>query len=1014
MKKNSKQKLLSVIQTKVLVVCCLFLLGGSNLFAQKMEITGTVTDESGETLVGVSVQITQKNLGVITNIDGKYTIAAEKGDVLEFYYVGMTPKKITVGTEKIINATLTEDSKLLGEVVVIGYGTAKKRDLTGSIVSIKGSEVSDKPSSNPLASLQGKVAGVQIVNTGRAGQDPEIRMRGTNSINGYTPLYVVDGLLTNNINHLNSSDIESMEILKDASSLAIFGVRAANGVIIITTKKAKAGQTLVSFNSSVGWKEVNDRMSMTNAAQFKELYNEQRANMKAAPFDYTNWGYDTDWQDEIFQTGFMSNNNLSITGAGEKSKFYMGIGYQEEEGNIKSEKYSRLTFNLSSEYSVTKDLRFGFQVNGSKSVFPDGKGVGTAIKAAPIARVHEETTGLLYTMPDFQRAQVWNPMIDIEYRGDHTLGQNYRGNGNIYGDFDFLKHFNFKATFSMNINANQSRSYSPLIYVYNPDLNGDDKKERLTDSESISQGKTIGLSTQSDYVLTYTNKFGLHNLTAMAGMSTNYDETSSINAGRSQQYQNIIFHIPNDNTDKWWISILDNTAMTNGGSQNARFTMSYFARALYNYNNKYLFNASYRRDGSSVFSGVDNIWDNFYSFGGGWVVSEEDFMKSQEIISYLKLKSSWGVLGSQNTGGGNYPSYPGLTNSGSAVFGDNIVPGYSYQYNVQNLGWEKTESFDAGFEINLLNNRIRLEPVYYNKITNDLIVSLPSRTGAVNSLENLGSIRNKGLELAGSWSDQIGSSGFKYSLGGNFTTIDNEVITLGRDDKDALYNGPSRTIAGSPIAYFYGYKVAGVYQNYQDIKLSPSNSLATVEPGDLKFADINGDGKINADDRTMIGNPTPDFTYGFNIDLSYKNFDLSADFMGVYGNEIYRNWDDPTYARLNFLTEKMNRWHGEGTSNWEPIINPRAINLMTSNYFIEDGSFFRIRNIQLGYNFDAQLLKKAHIKTARIYANVQNLKTWHKNTGYVPEIGGSALQFGVDGGTYPMPAIYTLGLNVTF
>ncbi len=1015
--RNYRRKLLS-IQSRVITVCLLLLLCSVQGWAQKRQISGTVSDETGMSLPGAAIRVLNSTIGTVADYDGKYSIEVSANDVLEFSFIGMTTKNVQVGNQSVINVTLAEDSHLLAETVVIGYGSAKKRDLTGSIVSVKADEIANKPSSNPLASIQGKVAGVQVVNTGRAGQDPEIRIRGTNSINGYAPLYIVDGLFSDNINYLNPADIESMEILKDPSSLAIFGVRGANGVIIISTKKAKEGQTLVNINSSMGWKNINDRIDLTNAAQFKELYNEQLKNQKANPFDYSYWNADTDWQDEMFQTGFVTNSNVSITGATEKNKFYLGLGYMTEEGSIKTEMFKKLTLNLSSDYNVTKDIRFGFQMNGSRTLPTDEKSVGGMIKAAPIAPTHEATTGLLSNLPSFQNAQVWNPLIDTEIRGDHNKAVNYRAAGNVYGEVDFLKHFNFKATLSFDFGSEESRKYSPIIWVYDPYVPG---QSRLNDKETIDQFKLTRLAFQQDYILTYTNQFGDHSLTATAGITSNYTSYSKIDAGRSQNYADIIFSIPNDNPDKWWITSLSNKAMTNGGEQYNRFLMSYLVRGLYGYQNKYLLNASYRRDGSSVFYGVGNTWDNFYSFGAGWVVTEEGFMKDQTVIDYLKVKGSWGVLGSQNTGKDkdgkviSYPSYPKLDSSGSAVFGDNIVPGYTYQYLVQDLGWEKTYAWEVGFEMNLLNNRLRIEPVYYNKVTKDMIVSLSSRTGAQNSLENLGEIQNRGLELSGSWSDKIGETGFTYSLGANLTTIDNEVLSLGRDATDAVYEGVSRTVAGYPIAYFYGYKVAGVYQNKEHIKQSPTNTLAGVSPGDLIFADINGDGKITDADRTMIGNPTPDFTYGFNINLGYKGFDLGIDMMGVYGNEIFRTWDNSTYAQLNYLTKRMDRWNGEGTSNWEPILDPsHAVNAMNSSYFVEDGSFFRIRNVQVGYTFDANTLKALRMKSLRLYANIQNLKTWSKSSGYTPEIGGSGLSFGIDGGTYPMPAVYTLGFNLTF
>ena len=1005
------------MKIKTIIFISFFLLCSSLLFAQQqITVSGTVTETTtGDSGIGVTVLVEGTSNGTVTDIDGNYTLNnVPSNGTLIFSYIGMTTVEEPVNGRTTINVSLSEDVQALDEVVVIGYGSARKRDLTGSIASINAEEIANRPSTNLLASIQGKVAGVQVVNTGRAGQDPEVRIRGTNSINGYSPLYVVDGLFSDNINYLNPSDIESMEILKDPSSLAIFGVRGANGVIIVNTKRARKGETVVNFNSSAGYKEVAHRMNMTNASQFRELYDEQRVNHGLGSFDYSDWGADTDWQDAIFQRGFMTNNNISITGSGERSRFYLGIGYTSEEGNIIHENYSRVTLNLSSDYDVSQSLRFGYQVNASRTKPSDAKGVNGAIRAAPIAPIYDESGTLLHTMPDFQRSQVWNPLVDVVTRANHNIGINHRAAGNIYGELDFLNNFSFRTTLSLDYAVGENRAYSPIITVFNPDVGG---AEDLNTSESVSQSKSTLTVAQGDYILTYENSFGGHSLTATAGLTTNFTEYSSLGGSRSQNIEDIIFSIPSDDIDKWWISSISDKSTNNNSSQYKRFTMSYLLRALYNFENRYLFNASYRRDGASVFRSVGNTWDNFYSFGAGWVATEEDFMQDQTLVDYLKLKGSWGVLGSQNTGGFNYPTYPRLQSSGSAVFGDNIITGYSINYLPQDLSWEKTYAWEAGFEVNLLNNRLRIEPVYYNKVTKDIIVLLSGFSGARNALENLGEIKNHGVEISATWNDIIGNDGFGYSLSANLTTINNKVISLGRGPEDAIFGsgGISRTMEGYPVGHFFGYKVAGVYQNREDVRTYYPNNVGSVAPGDLKFADINGDGEITQDDRTMIGNPTPDFTYGFNVNLNYKNFDLGVDMMGVYGNEIYRTWDDPTYAQLNYLEQRMDRWRGEGTSNWEPILNPsRSINLINSNYFIEDGSFFRVRNIQLGYTVDANFLQRLYLSSLRVYANVQNLKTWTKNTGYTPEIGGSALSFGIDGGTYPLPMIYTLGVNLTF
>jgi len=985
-------------------------------YAQPNIVRGKVFEAGTKNPIpGANVIVKGTTRGVSTDLDGNFTLdKVSPGDVLEISYIGMETQNVkVVAGRHYLEIALKDDTQQLKEVVVIGYGAAQKRDLTGSIASLKTDAFADRPSANPLASIQGKVAGVQIVNTGRAGQDPEIRIRGTNSINGYTPLYVVDGLFTDNINYLNPQDIESMEILKDPSSLAIFGVRGANGVIIITTKKAKKGQTIVNLNSSVGLKSVEDRVAMTDAEGFKTLYNEDLANKGAAPFDYTHYQANTDWQDQIFQRAWVYNHNVSIATSGEKGRFYMGAGYTDEEGSIKHEKLTKYTLNLSSDYNVTDYLRFGFQANGSRTLPIDAKGVGTALKAAPIVAPYDTQSGLLNIMPNFQRAQVWNPLIDVETRANHNKGLNHRLAGNVYGELDFLKYFTFKATLSMDYRIGENREFSPIIWVYNPDTQ---KRERLTEREEIKQSKSTTVDTQQDYILTFKRQMGNHNITLTGGLTTNYTERSELSAGRNQHVNDIVFGIP-ENPDKWWISSISGTNLSNGGSQHHRFTMSYLVRGLYSYGNRYLFNASFRRDGASVFHRLGNTWDNFYSFGAGWVVSEEAFMKNQKVVDYLKLKGSWGVLGNQNTGGRNYPTYPILQSSGSAVFGDRIITGYAPAYLVQNLGWEKTYAWEAGAEFRFLGNRLSVEPVYYHKKTKDLIVLLSGIAGAKNSLENLGEIENKGWEFSASWQDQRKESGFSYGVSANLTTIDNKVLSLGRGDNDALYehNSVARTLAGYPIGHFYGYKVKGVYQTYEDIDTSPANNIATVKPGDLKFEDINGDGVIDSKDRTMIGNPTPDFTYGFSVNLGYKGFDLTAEFMGAYGNEIYRGWGESNYAALNYQAHRLNRWHGKGTSNWEPILDSsRAINQQNSSYYIEDGSFFRFRNVQLGYSLPQEVVQRFKVQKLRFYANVQNLKTWHKNTGYVPEIGGSALAFGIDNGTYPMPMIITYGVNLTF
>ena len=442
----------------------------SGAFAQStIDVTGKVIDADGQPVVGASVVVAGTYTGTTTGADGGFALKAREGQELEVSFIGMSTQRVPVSAVPV-TVTLESESTMIEQAVVIGYGTAKKRDLTGSIVNVDAATIANRPASNPLASLQGRVAGVQITNSGRAGQDPEIRIRGTNSINGFAPLYVVDGMFTDNINYLNANDIESFEILKDPSSLAIFGVRGANGVIIVTTKRAKMGQTVVNVNQSVGVKHVGHRMSLTNGPQFKELYNEQLSNMGGDPFDYTYYQANTDWQDAIFQNAMISQTTASIMGANEKSNFYLGVGYTYEQGSIVGEEMQKVTVNFSDEYKMKDWLKFGVQMNGAYMLPADAKNVTGAIHAAPISPIYDDATGGYYKLPSFQSSQISNPMIDIEEFAAHNKAHNYRFAGNVYGEINFLPELKFRAAFSIDYLSNNSRLFTPVKYEYDPDL----------------------------------------------------------------------------------------------------------------------------------------------------------------------------------------------------------------------------------------------------------------------------------------------------------------------------------------------------------------------------------------------------------------------------------------------------------------------------------------------------------------------------------------------------------------
>ena len=1017
--KSTKQGFLQFKMSKKPFILSFFILISSLLslqgFSQTIRVTGKVTNESGKPVQNVSINVKGSTTGTVTDAVGNYSVSAPGDGILIFSSIGFATQEVNVANRTNIGVSLIGAAQQLEQVVVVGYGTANRRDLTGSINTIKGREVADRPATNPVSSIQGKVPGVYIVNSGRPGAQPDVRIRGTNSINSVGPLYVVDGIFNDNISYINPADIESMEILKDPSSLAIFGVRGANGVIIITTKKAKVGQLLVNFNSSVGIKRVVDKLQLTDAADFKMLYDEQLKNQATdaarpyVPFDYTNWQGNTDWQDLIFQDAFLNYNNISVTGATDKNRFYMGLGYITEEGVIKHERLQKITININDELQVSKALKFGFNFNGYRSGLPQERSVNAAVLAAPIVTAYNDQYGLYSTLPSFQRAQVFNPLIDVELKKNTAINYEYRAVGSIFGEVNLMKHLTFRSSFFADYGFNIGRSYSPIVVVYNPEIVNAKPFDSLIKSTAVGQNQNIYTKIQQDQLLTYKNRFGQHNLTLLGGFTSYYQSFEGTSSSRQQGSGNVI---PN-NPRFWYTNIGDASTQLGNGSANERATLSYLFRALYNYKNKYLVNTSFRRDGSSAFPANGGRWQNFGAVGVGWVVSSEDFMDAVTWVDNLKLKASWGILGNQNTGT-DYPYFPVLTSANSGVFGGNIVSALTPSYLPDsNLHWETVHAYEAGLELNTLRNKLHFEANYYNKLTKGVLVTVPGIAGTTPGLGNLGEVANHGIELLATWNNSINKD-WSYSFSANFTTINNNVKKLSTTGYEIVQD-PSRTKEGFPIGYFYGYVDNGIYQTKEEIKQSPVSKIGDVKPGDIKYKDVNGDGFITTEDRTIIGNPTPDFTYGASLNLSYKGIDFSTDVMGVYGNEIFRNWGRGTFAQFNYPSYRKDRWTGPGTSNWEPILSTaRSNNYLISSYYIEDGSFFRIRNLQVGYNFNQNMLGKAHIKSLRVYVNAQNLKTFKNSSGYTPEFGGSATSFGVDNGSYPLPAIYTFGVNLNF
>ena len=908
-----------------------------------------------------------------------------------------------------------EKTDSLTEVVAIGYGKAKKRDLTGSIVKIEGSAVADKPNANPVASLQGRVAGLSIVNSGRLGQEPDIRIRGTISRYQTKPLYVVDGIFSDNISYINSNDIESMEILKDPSSLAIFGVKGANGVIIVTTKQGKGGKLSINLNSSISAKSIVGKPKLADASLFKTLYNERLSNEGLAPFAYYNlYNGNTNWINEIANDAAVINNtNLSLTSGNEKNKIAFGLGYYTEDGLIKNEKLERITFNINNEIKFNKNFRIGFGLNGIKTKLPNEGDFSSALIATPIVDPYN-SNGVYNQLPtQIGAAQIGNPLLQVNEILPKAIKDQYRFVGNIFAELKFMKNFTFKAAYYGNHENTKGRSYLPIVKVYAAETDQivNYSGNNLT---SVSQYQNTFQTFQQEYLLSYDRKFGDHTISATAGYTSFQEYFEGLNGSVKQKIGGDI--IPDDRRF-WYINTYpfgDPLTKVSNSEEWDRATTSYLVRLLYNYKGKYIINGSYRSDASSELP-PNNRRKDFWSIGAAWEVTKEDFMKNITSLNYLKIKGSFGELGNQYSPV-HYPYYPAYSEGATAIFGTpaNAIPAYVSAFTPNaNLTWESVKSWEVGIESAFLRNRLKFDATYYNKLTQDLLVYVTQ--GSNQYFTNAGEIENKGFELSASWNDKINED-FNYSFSGNLTTINNKVNAVFEDGYRIFEGAASVTEAGYPIGYFYGYVVDGLYQSYSDVLNSAPSTLGAYGPGDFKYKDVNGDGKITPDDRTEIGNPTPDFTYGFSTNVNYKNWFAGIDIQGVYGNEIYRNWGNgSSFAQFNYRAERENRWTAAGTSNWEPrLYDGSEYNRLPSTYMMEDGSYVRIRNIQLGYNFKPFDIENVKIQAMKLYVNVQNLYTWKHNSGFTPEAGGSPTQFSVDGGGYPNPVISTLGFSITF
>ncbi len=993
----------------------LFYLGG---LSAQITVKGTVVDDQNIPLPGVSVLVKNTFRGTMSDADGTYSISARPEDTLVFSMVGMVTQEIVVGSKTQINLTLATETTLMDEVVVIGYGTVRKSDLTGSVSSIKTDDLLKVTSLNAEQGLQGKVTGVQVISTsGAPGAGAAVRVRGVGTFNNSSPIFVVDGVILDDISFLNSSDIASMEVLKDASATAIYGSRGANGVIMITTKTGTIGQEKASFNisSEFGIQHLAKKIDLLDGREFAIISNE------IIPGSYNNVDLvpNTDWQDLVFSTAPIQNHQLSVTGATKMTQYYVGIGAFIQDGIIDKSNYSRLTLKLNNTYNLTPFLKLGNNLTIAPYTQQNAPNVTYAVyRAQPLLEPYYDdgSYAVVYN--------VGNPLASLEYSNDFRKG--IRGVGNLFAEASFLKAFTLRSSIGVDASYNKSTSFTPAYTVYNPDGTASQQQNVLSD---IFKGSSDNMNWLWENTISYRNTFAdIHSLDAVAGF-TMQESTSEFT---NMPGENVL----RDGQDFWYISpsyIYDpannvNTiqSISNGVDAGLYYSMiSYLFRANYTLNNKYILTFTFRRDGSSKFT-KENRYSNFPSAAIGWNIGNEPFMQSVDWISKLKLRASWGIIGNEKIN--YYDRYSRVQSSIIAVLGNPDAPVPSATYGKSgnpNLKWESTTQTDIGAEIGLFSNRLTTEFDFYNRVTNDILVELstPGHLGNGQGQRvryNAASVLNRGFEVSLNWREKVGD--LTYAVGFLGSTIHNEVLEIGGNsgiDSTLIggYLGDGRPVTlsrvGLPIGAFYGYKTDGVFQNEEELSAYPHSAQAG--PGDLRFVDVMKDGVIDGRDRTFIGSPIPKFIFGFNGMIEYKGMDLGIDFQGQTGNKIFNGKEVVRPDPYNFEQHVFERWTGAGTSNTEPQPSFGGYNYTPSDRFIMDGSFLRLRSVTFGYTLPVSVSHKAYIQQLRVYVKGTNLYTLTKFTGYTPEIGSyDVLSNGIDYGAYPITSTYSIGVNLQF
>ena len=1065
--------------SRITLLLAILLFSPLGLFAQTMVVNGVVVDEMGEPVIGANAYVKGTTIGAITDIDGNFSLTGVPvGATIGFSFVGYIPQELPARMK--MNVVLVEDKKLLEDVVVVGYGVQKKSVVTAAIAKVSSEDLEGKAPVRIDTALKGLAAGVNVTaNSGQPGESSRVRVRGTGSYNASDPLYIVDGIpLEGGLDIVNPNDIESIEVLKDAASGAIYGARAANGVIIVTTKKGKQGKAQINYNASWGWQTAWKHRDVTNATEYAVLQNEKYVNagmdpLYADPYNLTdamgnaiplNGG--TDWQSLVFNDNApIVNHDVSVSGANDRMNYYVSLGYFSQEGivggNYGQSNYDRLTLRSNSNYTLidaTKERNFlnklDLSVNlsylrthstGISTNSEFGSVLGSALYMSPILTptvsgayaekmrsnysefdLPADENGNLYSIPNYGGTyQEMNNPLAMMVAQTPTKNWSHK----------FVPHFN--VTLGLWDNLKYSFSYSADLSFWGYDgavkslyyLSGNNN----TDHTSATQFSAKSDHWQIENVISYDKELGRHSFNIVLGQSAYKSKGAEIGGSRwnlvninkpSINYATGNVEFSKDADGNITGATVEHSVW--GGPYTEHTLSSLFARGSYNYDERYMFQFTLRRDGSSRF-GSNNKYGVFPSFSLGWNFVREPFFNMPEWVTIGKLRYSWGKNGYENIGDFTYTT---LTSMGNNVLFGRIATKQngSKANRIANpdLKWEESEQHDLGIDLGFMKDALTLSVDYFIKKTNGMILAMPipSYVGETKPLGNVGDMENKGVEIELGWKGHI--SDFHYSLKGNVSYVKNTLKNLGNtegflnfDGIQGIAGGGTRAENGQPFPFFYGYKTDGVFQNMDEVRAYTNADGQLIQPkavpGDVRFVDVNGDGQITTDDRTNIGNGTPDWTFGFNANADWKGFDFNIFLQGVQGSDVF----DATYRSDvfsgNYPKWMLNRWTGEGTSDKYPRLSLQdETNWQVSDLYVCDGSYLRIKNMSLGYTLPAKLTRRAFIERFRIYGMVENLVTWTKYWGFDPEIASGGTSLGIDRGVYPQARTWTVGFNIAF